>query len=166
MFASRRGTFHSAANYFAASVRRALLALVSLVALAFLWTASSSCTGHVRTEAVVAHPSLVYVEPGIWVVAESDYPIFYLDNYYWMFHDGYWYRSRYYTGGWVYRPRSHVPARIGHIRYPRVYRNYRARPGMRTRKAPTRDHRRSRETRPPRRATPPRPRTRSRKKSP
>ena len=46
-------------------------------------------------------PSLYYVSPGVQVVAYSDYPVFYSDGYYWRYDGGLWYRSGYYSGGWV-----------------------------------------------------------------
>lgn len=74
-------------------------------------------------------PDLVYVEPGVYVVAERSRPTFYSDGYYWLWGDGYWYRSRYSDYGWV---RYHnPPVAVRHIRNPRVYVNYR-RPEQRT----------------------------------
>src|SRR5688572_27965157 len=45
-------------------------------------------------------PSMYYVSPGVHVVAYSDYPVFYSDNYYWRYDGGIWYRSTYAGGGW------------------------------------------------------------------
>jgi hypothetical protein len=99
-------------------------------------------------------PDLVYVSPGVSVVAYADYPIFYSDNYYWRYDDGIWYRSSYYNGGWVvwhdvpYRVRSidrpyrytrYAPAYQGGVRDHRVYGSYGDRPAA---TAPAvRDHR-------------------------
>ena len=36
------------------------------------------------------------------MIADYNEPIFYSDGYYWRNNGGTWYRSSYYTGGWVY----------------------------------------------------------------
>lgn len=71
-------------------------------------------------------PSLYYVSPGVSVVAYSDYPVFYSDNYYWMYSNGLWYRSSYYGGGWVVW--HDVPYRIRTIDRPYRYARYRPDP--------------------------------------
>jgi hypothetical protein len=65
---------------------------------------------------------LVYVSPGVQVIADWDEPIFYADGYYWRSSAGVWYRSSYYTGGWVY---SRPPGVILSIHSPHAYRHYR-----------------------------------------
>jgi hypothetical protein len=67
-------------------------------------------------------PDLVYVSPGVQVIADYDEPIFYVDNYYWRFSGGTWYRSASYTGGWVY---ATPPVVIRRIERPEVYVHYR-----------------------------------------
>ncbi|HEU0031440.1 MAG TPA: hypothetical protein VFQ53_12465 [Kofleriaceae bacterium] len=97
-------------------------------------------------------PDLVYVQPGVGVIADYDEPIFYADNYYWWFYNGAWYRSNYYTGGWVYVSSPSVRiARIGNPYYYRHYRphNYVVRhrpvPVHRIQRPVVRDHRATRE---------------------
>ena len=51
--------------------------------------------------ATVVAPNLVYVEPGVQVIADYDQPVFYSDNYYWRYDNGLWYRSGYLGGGWA-----------------------------------------------------------------
>ncbi len=105
---------------------------------------SAGCTGQteLRATAVVAEPSLVYVSPGLWVVADSELPLFYSDGLYWLYRDGYWHSSSSYWGGWVYAPYPRLPIVIRSIQRPRQYTYYRPRPGQRVRVAPrTRDHR-------------------------
>jgi hypothetical protein len=68
-------------------------------------------------------PSLAYVSPGVEVIADYDYPIFYSDGFYWRYDSGYWYRSPYYTGGWV--GVRDVPYGIRGIRQPWTYSHYR-----------------------------------------
>jgi len=67
-------------------------------------------------------PDLVYVSPGVQVIADWNEPIFYADGYYWRSSGGLWYRSSYYTGGWAY---AHPPGAILSIHSPHVYRHYR-----------------------------------------
>ncbi|HVV87640.1 MAG TPA: hypothetical protein VHE35_31580 [Kofleriaceae bacterium] len=65
---------------------------------------------------------LVYVSPGVYAVADYDQPVFYSDDAYWLYRDGDWYRSGYYTGGWV-----HVrtpPSAVLSINRPTAYVHY------------------------------------------
>lgn len=67
-------------------------------------------------------PDLVYVSPGVQVIADYDEPIFYSDRYYWRASGGTWYRSPYYTGGWV---AAVPPPAVMRIDRPRAYVRYR-----------------------------------------
>jgi len=67
-------------------------------------------------------PSLYYVSPGVSVVAYSDYPVFYSDNYYWRYDNGLWYRSSYYGGGWVVW--NDVPYNVRGIDRPYSYSHF------------------------------------------
>ena len=84
----------------------------------------SACVVHGRAQVrnaayVEAEPELVYVSPGVYVVAEQDEPVFYSDNYYWRYSGGVWYRSDRWGGGWVvYRSR---PARFHASFRPHAY---------------------------------------------
>src|SRR5688572_20838889 len=82
--------------------------------------------GQVHTAAYVeAEPELVYVSPGVYVVADQEEPVFYSDNYYWRYHGGIWYRSSRWGGGWVtYHQR---PARFHASFRPHAYVRVRAR---------------------------------------
>ena len=68
-------------------------------------------------------PDLVAVGPGVSVIADYDEPIFYADGLYWWNYNGYWYRSSYYTGGWVMV--SSPPIVVARIGSPYYYRHYR-----------------------------------------
>jgi hypothetical protein len=68
-------------------------------------------------------PDLAYVEPGVQVIADYDEPIFFADGFYWWSVDGAWYRSSYYTGGWVYV--ATPPLVVMRIREPHRFRHYR-----------------------------------------
>ena len=70
-----------------------------------------------------AAPSMVYVGPGIQVVSDYDYPVFYSDSLYWRQTDGIWYSSRYHDRGWG---RSYsVPVGVRGIQRPNEYAHYR-----------------------------------------
>src|SRR5215471_8443274 len=92
--------------------------------------ALASCTATISGEAYGPGPAyapgygpdLVAVSPGVSVIADYDEPIFYSDGFYWRYYGGGWYRSTYYTGGWVY---ASPPAAILRIDRPYAYRHYR-----------------------------------------
>jgi len=67
-------------------------------------------------------PDMAYVSPGVQVIADYDEPIFYTDGFYWRFYGGGWYRSNYYTGGWVY---ARPPVAVLRIDRPTAYVHYR-----------------------------------------
>jgi hypothetical protein len=70
-------------------------------------------------------PELVYVSPGVQVVADYDEPIFYSEGYYWRYYGGIWYRSSYHNYGWVHvRTAPVYVARIGYHNH-RNYVRYR-----------------------------------------
>ncbi len=127
-------------------------------ALAALLFAGSGCVvrGQVRTSAYVSTPELVMVQPGVYVMADYDQPVFYTDGYYWLYRDGFWFRSGVYSGGWV-RVRN-VPVAVHRIHRPHAYVHYHARGNARVYRAParrgepvrrveTRDHRTDRRER-------------------
>lgn len=95
-------------------------------------------------------PDLVYVSPGVQVIADYDEPIFYTDGYYWRYYNDTWYRSNYYNRGWSYSP---APRALLRIDRPRSYVRYRPqgyvsrrpvrdnRPAYRDNRPVNRDHR-------------------------
>jgi hypothetical protein len=102
---------------------RTSLILSGLLALGL--TSGCVIRGHVGATAHVDSPDLVYVSPGVYVIADYDEPVFYSNGYYWLYSDGYWMRSSYHTGGWV-TVRS-VPMSVRRIDRPRAYVRYSAR---------------------------------------
>ena len=85
----------------------------------------SLATGCAATVAADAYgPDLVTVSPGVQVIADYDEPIFYSDGFYWRYYGGVWYRSSYYTGGWVY---ARPPVAVLRIDWPHAYVHYRPR---------------------------------------
>lgn len=110
-------------------------------ALVALSVAGSGCvvSGSVRSSAYVEPPSMVLVEPGVYVVADYDRPVFYNSGYYWLYSDGYWMRSYTYSGGFV-RVRS-VPYGVRRIHRPHSYVRYRPRGTVRYYNTPRRGER-------------------------
>ncbi len=72
-------------------------------------------------------PVLVTVEPGVWVVQDSDYPVYQVDDYYWVYRGNVWYRSQSYSGGWAVADVGIVPPTIAH-RDHAMYVHYRGAP--------------------------------------
>jgi hypothetical protein len=89
---------------------------------ASLLMAALALGGCAATVATGPAPDLVYVSPGVQVIADYNEPIFYSDGFYWRYYGGTWYRSTYYTGGWVY---ARPPVAVLRIDRPYSYRYYR-----------------------------------------
>lgn len=136
-------------------LRNVLLAVAIAVAL----PATSSCgSAEVGVAATVASPRLVWIAPGVWVLEDYDQSVFFYDGFYWWWSDGIWYRSDFYTDGWIRV--AVVPRPVLHIRHPRRYVRYHARRNDRVRvierrrrrpRREVRDHRTNRRDTPPRR---------------
>ena len=71
----------------------------------------------------VASPKLVAVNPDVKTLADSDQPIFYVQNSYWLFHDGGWYQAPSLRATWVKVQRPPVP--VLQIDQPYAYTHYR-----------------------------------------
>jgi hypothetical protein len=94
----------------------------SMLLSALTSVALAACTAVAyRGTVAVETPDLVYVEPGVSVIADYDEPIFYADGFYWWYFGTTWYRSTYYTGGWIVASPPAVILRIE----PHKYRHYR-----------------------------------------
>src|SRR4051794_9192826 len=94
----------------------------SIIPATFL-LAAALATGCAATVASDGYgPDLVTVSPGVQVIADYDEPIFYSDGFYWRYYGGGWYRSSYYTGGWVY---ARPPMAVMRIDRPCAYSHYR-----------------------------------------
>ena len=99
---------------------RALLLAIALGA--------AGCFGEVGYSATVSSPGyaygpdLVYIAPGVQVIADWNEPIFFTDGLYWRWDGFRWYRSTYYTGGWVYGTPPIAVVRLGR---PYAYAHYR-----------------------------------------
>lgn len=82
-------------------------------------------------------PVLVTVEPGVMVVRDSDYPVYFVDDSYWVYRDDVWYRSPSYDGGWIVADTSVVPMTIAH-RDHRMFVRYHGAATAEVRAAPSR----------------------------
>lgn len=112
---------------------------ISLLVTAALATGcyTQGSVGYRATATVSAPaPSLVYVSPGVQVVEDYDYPVFYSEGAYWRYDGGVWYRSRVHTGGWVVT--RNVPVVVRRIDRPTAYVHFHAK----GRAVVKRDHRR------------------------
>ena len=110
---------------------RPTLILAGLIALGT--TTGCYAQGRAGVAASYSTPNLVYVSPGVSVVADYDVPVFYAQGYYWRYNSGLWLRSPYWNRGFV-RVRT-VPVVIRGIRNPHRYVHVRARGHVRQRPA-------------------------------
>jgi len=85
--------------------------------------------GGYAATAVVAGPNLVEVSPGVQVVADYDYPVFYSDGLYYRQTGGIWYSSRWHDRGWGVG--YNVPYGIRGIQRPEGYAHFRGGAGYR-----------------------------------
>lgn len=78
---------------------RYLVPLILGAALAL----ASACAGTTYTaSATLRTPDLVFVQPGVYAVANYAEPVFYANNFYWRYDRGAWFRSPRFTGGWQF----------------------------------------------------------------
>lgn len=103
--------------------------------------------GYYSASVTTTTPRMVWVEPGIWVVENSAYPLYYSDGYYWRYYGNTWYRSPYYDGSYVRVHSHYVPRTVAtgyrpyHARYRAPQRAY-VRPIVRDHRSPRRVYRR------------------------
>ena len=57
-------------------------------------------------------PPLVTVRPGVRVVRDLDEEVFYARGYYWVRHDGHWFRARDHRRNWAYVEPGRVPREL------------------------------------------------------
>lgn len=103
---------------------RLLLSTLVLGALATgCYASAGTHVGYSGTvTATTVGPDLVYVSPGVQVIADYNEPIFYSNGYYWRETSGVWYRSSYHTGGWIYAAPPRAVVSIGNRGHYRHYR--------------------------------------------
>ncbi len=93
-------------------------------------TASGQASYRATGTASVSAPEMVVISPGVQVIANYDEPIFYSENYYWRYDNGFWLRSHTHSGGFV---RYTAPRAIVQIERPSAYIRYRGRATVRSR---------------------------------
>lgn len=72
----------------------------------------------------VTSPELITVSPGVQVVADAEEPLFYSHNNYWLYRDGYWFRSDNYRNGFARVDFVYVPGELRVIDRPQLYVQY------------------------------------------
>jgi hypothetical protein len=70
---------------------------------------------------------MVLVSPGVWVVEDYDYPVYFSDGFYWYVDGGVWYRSRYWDHEFARYPREQVPGHLASLPHEQ-FRHYRGAP--------------------------------------
>src|SRR5678815_5385060 len=101
--------------------------LMTLIVSACLAGSVGGCAVRGGADVYASSPELVYVQPGVYVIADYPEPVFYSEGYYWRYDGGIWLRSQFHDRGWARM--GHVPAPIARIDRPQTYVHYR--PGHR-----------------------------------
>lgn len=115
-----------------------ILALGTTTALGAGCVAHAQAGGYGDADAPVVfteEPTLVVVEPDVWVVRDYDDSVYYVDGNYWVYRHDSWYRSRSYDRGWVTVEATAVPRTIS-TRDHRAYVHYHGAANAQIRKAP------------------------------
>lgn len=74
---------------------------------------------------IAGPPTMVWLSPGVWVVENYPYPVYYTGGFYWYLSGGVWYRSPHWGRGFHRYPRDRVPVRVRTLPHER-YRHYHA----------------------------------------
>ncbi len=99
------------------------LVLAGAVALPGVAHAQVAASVQLSLGLPVVMPQLVVVSPGIQVVPEVEEEVFYTRGYYWVRHDGGWYRTRDLRRGWYQMEPRHVPPGLSRMP-PGKYKKY------------------------------------------
>lgn len=98
--------------------RMNLLAGIAMMGMGMAAMGCYAAAGtYVATESAVvydASPTLVAVEPGIWVVSRQPTAVYYVNDTYWTYRGGTWYRSSDWNRGWISVDVNIVPVTIVH----------------------------------------------------
>jgi len=100
---------------------RLILSLITATALTVVAGCAADARYNGTVTATAYTPDLVTISPGVQVIADYNEPVFYSDNYYWRYNNG-WYRSSYYDRGWV---SARPTVTVGRISQPHRYVHYR-----------------------------------------
>jgi hypothetical protein len=93
-----------------------------IAALLFTMTACAGSTEVMYRAPLPQTTSMVEVQPGVYVVADQEEPVFYANRFYWRYHDNGWYRTTG-TDDWIRIGRP--PQVVLSIREPQRYQRYR-----------------------------------------
>jgi len=72
-------------------------------------------------------PTMVQISPGVWVVEDYDYPVYFSDGFYWYVAGGAWYRSPYWDHEFERYPRERVPVHLTSLSHEQ-FRHYQGPP--------------------------------------
>jgi hypothetical protein len=103
--------------------RSSWLLVIALFAAAPL---AACVPAQVSVSAAVAPTRIVWIAPGVWVVENHEYPIYYADGFYWTHRYGNWYRSTYHDDGFIVVAPAVVPRVVFLTHRPKRYVRYRA----------------------------------------
>lgn len=139
------------------NMSRKLVVLMGLVGLAGVSTGCATRVYGADVEyyeddvevAFVDAPELVYVEPGVYVVRDYAYPVYYIDGYYYSYRSGVWYGAAHYNEPWVHVHLGGIPSLIAH-RDHRRYAHYHGHHGAHVYREASRPHRSRHASRPSR----------------
>src|SRR5262249_54278386 len=92
--------------------------------------------------------TLVEIDADVWVVRDADYPVYYVENSYWVYRDDVWWRSSAYDHGWA-KVEVHVVPTVIVRRDHRAFVHYHGAPTARTRPAPREEWAHDRDHHPP-----------------
>jgi hypothetical protein len=124
------------------------LRLLSAIAIIGTTALSAGCMVHARASAnaeadapvtYAERPTLVAVGSGVWVVRASARATYYVNDSYWCYREGVWYRSSTYAGGWAVVETTAVPTVIVKFDHS-VYVNYQGSATAQTKLAPGNDY--------------------------
>ena len=101
---------------------------VLLLAALLPGLAGAQVSAEIRLDLPAVLPQLVVVSPGIQVVPSVPHEVFLVDGFYWVRHDGGWYRSKSHRGGWVLMKAGKVPPGLVRIP-PGRYKNWKPEKG-------------------------------------
>jgi hypothetical protein len=102
-----------------------------IASLALATAAGCYSEADVRYGYAAPAPAMVAVDgaPGVTVIADYDYPVFFNSGLYWRYDGGVWYSSRWYNRGWGVN--YSVPYAVRGIQSPGIYAHYRGGPAYR-----------------------------------
>lgn len=89
-----------------------------------------ACHGAAGAVVITQPPSMVWVAPGIWVVEDYPYTVYYTDGFYWYLRGGIWYRSPRWDYSFARVAPSRLPPRLRGLPHERYHR-YHASPQAR-----------------------------------